>query len=451
MAEKRRPDFRRIPTSRTFTIEGIAAALGRQPATVALWIRQGLPTIDDAHAPDGAWVSFAHVAGGMVGEEEEALYRQRILLSHVPSLPNADRCNEGLFTAPATTTLTTNCPTCERLLYKFTTPQRAVEMLFSAEVLTGKELRLSRRDISSDNPMDSSTGLAGASDCASVAPLESEMTSPRVGQQGAASNGSGQTSVAWNGANERAKALYLDFRAHADGIAPISIVKMAKAIRRYEQMTMWADFRTFNAEKAKDFKRFLAEQGIAPASMDWTLHALRHFFEWLRTQPGYRRKIALNDIAYLKRSRKERRAANSRAEKTYPSVEMAEKAIAAMPSATPVQKRDRALMIFLLLSAVRVGAAISLKLKHYDPARHLITQNPLEMNTKNSKRIVTVLIPHSEKLEALFDEYVKFCAKNWDLGTKIHCSQSPPTELRSRSSTGSQKSIGAPLRMRAKS
>lgn len=44
--KKRKPDFRRIRPSQTYSIAELADAVQRNPATVRKWIREGMPTID---------------------------------------------------------------------------------------------------------------------------------------------------------------------------------------------------------------------------------------------------------------------------------------------------------------------------------------------------------------------------------------------------------------------
>ena len=46
--KKRKPDFRRIGPSRTYSIPELAEAVQRTPATVRNWLRQGMPTLDDS-------------------------------------------------------------------------------------------------------------------------------------------------------------------------------------------------------------------------------------------------------------------------------------------------------------------------------------------------------------------------------------------------------------------
>ena len=44
--QKRKPDFRRIGPSRTYSIVELAEAVQRTPTTVRSWIREGMPTLD---------------------------------------------------------------------------------------------------------------------------------------------------------------------------------------------------------------------------------------------------------------------------------------------------------------------------------------------------------------------------------------------------------------------
>jgi hypothetical protein len=55
---KRKPDFRRIRPTQTYSAAELAKAIGRDPATVRRWYREGMPALDDQKPPifDGAAV-----------------------------------------------------------------------------------------------------------------------------------------------------------------------------------------------------------------------------------------------------------------------------------------------------------------------------------------------------------------------------------------------------------
>ena len=64
-----------------------------------------------------------------------------------------------------------------------------------------------------------------------------------------------------------------------------------------------------------------------------------------------------------------------------------------MPSETDIQKRDRALIAFTVLSGMRDRAIVSLKLKHIDLNKEVINQDSREVKTKASKMIITYFFP----------------------------------------------------------
>lgn len=68
-----------------------------------------------------------------------------------------------------------------------------------------------------------------------------------------------------------------------------------------------------------------------------------------------------------------------------------------MPHTTPREKRDKAIFALLCLTGVRVGALISLRIKHVDLAEKSVTQNPREVATKFCKSLHTFYAKASPK------------------------------------------------------
>lgn len=211
-----------------------------------------------------------------------------------------------------------------------------------------------------------------------------------------------------NTGNERIKRDYFHHLRHAGGKAEQTIRQIGRSIARFEVCTAQKDFKSFDQRQAVHFKDALAKADLAAATIHSTLHDLKRFFGWLALQPGYKRAIRLIDIDYLSLSEKNTRAATAPAEKSFPTLQMVGKAIAAMPSETAIEKRDRAMLAFTAITGIRDGALISLKLKHFDAARRLVLQNPKEVSTKFSKRIDTFLFPLNEDFEAIFLEWVSY-------------------------------------------
>ena len=211
-----------------------------------------------------------------------------------------------------------------------------------------------------------------------------------------------------NPANERIKLAYFEFLRQADGKSEPTIRQHEKAISRYEDFTRRADFKTFGQKQATSFKDHLAQLGLAPATTLTTINILKRFFGWLAMQPGYKRAIALSDIEYLNLSEKDIRAASAPIDHPFPTLSMIERVVEAMPGESAIEKRDRALIVFTAITGIRDGALVSIKLKHFDPRRMLVLQNPLEVATKFGKRIDTFLFPMNDAFEALFLDYVRY-------------------------------------------
>ena len=205
-----------------------------------------------------------------------------------------------------------------------------------------------------------------------------------------------------NAKNEHIKRKYADYLKHADGKAEMTIRQVEKAIQRYELFTSQADFGSFNQQRARTFKEELAKQNLAKATIFSTITSLKRFFGWLAIQPGYKLKISLSDVEFLSLSEKDIRAAKAPADRSIPTLEQVLQVVENMPFDTPIEKRNRALVAFTALTGTRDGAAVTLRLKHFDPSRNLVIQNPNEVKTKFSKRICAFLLPVDDKLKSIF-------------------------------------------------
>lgn len=207
--------------------------------------------------------------------------------------------------------------------------------------------------------------------------------------------------------NERIKRHYVDYLKHADGKSDATIRQIEKAILRYEEFTGFADFKTFDQQQAKSFKVALAEHDLAKATILSAITALKRFFGWLACQPGYKSRIPLTDIDYLSLSEKDVRAAKAPAIRNYPTLEQIERTISLMPSDTDIEKRDRAVVAFTILTGARDGAIISLRIKHVDVQRMLLVQHPKEVATKFNKRIDTYFFPVGDTFENIVIAWIK--------------------------------------------
>ena len=80
-----------------------------------------------------------------------------------------------------------------------------------------------------------------------------------------------------------------------------------------------------------------------------------------------------------------------------------------MPSNTIIQRRDRALIAFTILTGMRDSAIASLKLKHITTSGDtiLVLQKPDEVNTKNSKQIFTYFYPIGDDIKSIAISWIE--------------------------------------------
>jgi len=213
--------------------------------------------------------------------------------------------------------------------------------------------------------------------------------------------------------NERLKHDYQDYLRHADGLDHKTIDKVMTAIRQFETSTNCKPFLRFNKDQAMAFKDWLdatrnsrTGKPLSKATIGSTLRAVREFFRWVAGQKGYKSAIGRNDWVYFKQARKDARAAQASAPRAVPSVEQVARAFDAMPSATSLQKRNRALVALLMLTGARIGAVASLRVKHVDLERRQLFQNPREVNTKAAKPMNPTFLPMGKQYVAALADYL---------------------------------------------
>jgi hypothetical protein len=195
-----------------------------------------------------------------------------------------------------------------------------------------------------------------------------------------------------NAENERIKRDYLIYLKAAKGMSEASLDTVAKAIHRFEVSTRFRSFRKFHVEQAVAFRRQLCEtdgcetgKPLSKATALQTVNALRAFVLWLAGLPGYRSRISYSDAEYFRLSEKDTRIAKAVRERPVPTLQQIRGVLAAMPGGTEIERRNRALIAFTLLTGVRDGALASLKLKHVDLVAAKVVQDASEVNTKFSR------------------------------------------------------------------
>ena len=217
--------------------------------------------------------------------------------------------------------------------------------------------------------------------------------------------------------NERVKRKYFTFLKEAKRQDDASVDAAAKAISRFEEYTGWKGFKSFHFQQAVGFKGFLAKhqnartgKGLSKATMNSTLRSLKAFFQWLAREPGYKSRINYSEAEYFNLSEKDARVATAKRRGRVPTMEQIRKVISSMPHETVIDRRNRALIAFTLLTGARDSAIASIKLKHVDTEAEseCVYQDAREVKTKASKTFTTYFFPVDIEFRQIVLDWIGF-------------------------------------------
>ena len=79
-----------------------------------------------------------------------------------------------------------------------------------------------------------------------------------------------------------------------------------------------------------------------------------------------------------------------------------------MADRTELERRDKAMFAFLMITGARVGAVSSLRHKHINLVDGFVFQDARDVRTKNSKTITTWFFPMHPDYLACFTDWVKY-------------------------------------------
>ena len=218
-----------------------------------------------------------------------------------------------------------------------------------------------------------------------------------------------------NANNERIKRQYFIFLKEAKRQNEASVDAVAKSVSRFESYTKFKDFKAFHFEQAVGFKNHLAQQTnqqtgkkLSKATLNSTLRQLKTFFQWLAMQSGYKSRLNYTDMEYFNLSEKEVRIATARRKTAVPTLEQVKHVIESMPNQSDIEKRNRALIAFTLLTGARDSAIASMKLKHVDLVANSVFQDAREVNTKFSKTFTTYFFPVGDDVQQIVVDWVSY-------------------------------------------
>jgi site-specific recombinase XerD len=215
--------------------------------------------------------------------------------------------------------------------------------------------------------------------------------------------------------NERIKRQYFAYLKEAKRYSEPTVDAAAKALQRFEEYTRYKNFKVFHTEQAIAFKRHLAEQvaqqsgeRLSKSTLYGTLTQLKRFFQWLACKPGFKSRFQYSDAEYFNLSEKDMRIATAQREQKAPTVEQINHVLHTMPSDTQIERRNRALLAFTLLTGARDSAIASMKLKHIDLHAGCVHQDARDVRTKFSKTFTTYFFPVGDGVRRIVEEWVAY-------------------------------------------
>jgi integrase len=224
--------------------------------------------------------------------------------------------------------------------------------------------------------------------------------------------------------NERIKRRYLDELKQKHGFSEPSLDQVAKAINRFETYTKFRDFRRFHVELVKAFKEDLCRQQsvrtgerLSHATIYSTLNALKAFHEWLWYQPGYKRCFAYEDWEYFNPSNLTVSVAKAHRPSRAPTLEQIRHVLGSMPCGTEIERRDRAIIAFTIVTGARCNALASFRLRHLNLETLMVFQDARAVKTKQRKTFETWFFPVGDDIEQIVIDWGRFLIeeKLWGL------------------------------------
>ncbi len=239
----------------------------------------------------------------------------------------------------------------------------------------------------------------------------------------------------YNNKNEILKSRYFDFLKDAKQRSESTINAAAKALLRYETFHNFEDLEKLTSDKAKNFTNALLKEKskakgilLSKSTILHTVNPLKDFFTWLHQEQGFKKKIKLNDIKYFNLSKRNMREARLTENRPVPTIEIIRDVISSISIESDIDRRNQALIAFMLLTGVRDGALISLKISDVDIGRKLVKQYPKNgVDTKDDKSIDTYFFPVGNDIEKIVIDWIRYLleVKHCDISAPLF----PKTEI----------------------
>ena len=190
--------------------------------------------------------------------------------------------------------------------------------------------------------------------------------------------------------------------------ADSTIDQRLAALAQYEAATGWADFAAIDRDKVKAYLEALRQTPTRMRTKQAKVRHVRGFFDWMIADERLRPKKVRKALLSLRLTDKETRAGNAVKTVNHATVAQILDTIQSMPKTNAVERRNRALLAFTLLSGARDGAIVTMKVKHVLWAEREVQQDPNEVATKASKMIQTWFFPVGDEIKAEVGDYLSY-------------------------------------------
>jgi integrase len=219
----------------------------------------------------------------------------------------------------------------------------------------------------------------------------------------------------FNSSNERIKHRYFRVLREARGQSRTTIDQTGRALLDFERTLGFAGFETFDEDKATAYKKDLRSRRnnrtklpLSPSSVRSNLLAVQKFFRWYLEHLPRGVRIERDAVEFLNPSNVETALARTSIRpKTIPTREQLNKLFEVMPSSTIGERRDRATLAFLALTACRVGALLYVRIKHVDLEKNVLNLDAREIPTKFSKSFTTPFFPVGKRYKDELSQWIE--------------------------------------------
>lgn len=188
-----------------------------------------------------------------------------------------------------------------------------------------------------------------------------------------------------------------------------TVRQIAKAMEKFEEFTGYKDFRYFNMKIALDYLNYLRKKSLSINTIRGYLRELKSFLEWLSDKPSYKSRIKQEDIELLSITNNETNQITKKINLDYPTFEQAKQIIESIEVKTEVDRRDKALITFALVTGIRAEALMTLSLGCINIDKMLVTQFARNgVKTKFRKDIVSKIFNFDENLLKYFVDWFNY-------------------------------------------